>query len=110
MSIREKILAAVDLPMEEVKVDEWGVSVYVRMLSAGEVRKYIALLMDDKDDLNMVKVVILAACNEKGERIFTDADAEGLGKTNPFAIRKVYDKVVEMLRYDEKQLDELEKK
>lgn len=103
---RDDILTAHDLPTEQVPVPEWqpdGV-VLVRALSAAE---WIAVgrqtmrstpngnagASDDAMLELMVKIPAMCIVGENGERLFTDADIEALGKKNPVPLRRIMDTV-----------------
>lgn len=85
---RDAILAAADLPVAEVQVPEWGGSVYVRTLTAGEVRG-LDWMADDPNFLG--KFTALVLCDQTGARLFSDDDSEALGRKSFAALKKISD-------------------
>lgn len=100
-NLRARILAAQDRKLEPVEVPEWGVTVYLRELSAAQVSQYRAVAVAavdlEKDEIKDAGalmsigslVVAWAACDEQGERLFTDADAAALGEKSAAAIDRL---------------------
>jgi hypothetical protein len=106
---KEQILSADDLPRVRVDVPEWAPSdtdpkesfVFVRTFSGTDREWYdnwlIANTLDD-GKLDPNKVTNLAAmlcsltiCDEKGKRLFNEADIEALGAKNGAALERCYD-------------------
>lgn len=89
MALRDKILAAQDIPSEVVKIPEWGVDVLVRGMSAGD---RITLMQDAFDqntqqvNMSIVYPDVVVACTfdpESDEPVFTPADKDAiLGKSS----------------------------
>jgi len=81
--LRERILAAPDLHRELVEVPEWGVSLYVRVMTARERDAFeaqqLTLARQDRGTDNIrARLVVLTAVDEQGARVFGDADADAL--------------------------------
>jgi hypothetical protein len=109
-SLREQILAAEDLPREQVPTDEWapfGVPfVHVRGLSASERDDYEQTLVDVDSDgntkrranLHNVRAGLAARVivDEAGERIFTDKDVNALGQKNAAVLDRICDKALQL--------------
>jgi hypothetical protein len=73
MSIRDKIKGT--LVKYPVDVPEWGVKVFVRALTAGELRDQQKLVAEGADDLAVaIGAVCLAALEEDGAQLFADPD------------------------------------
>lgn len=75
----DQILAVEDLPLKEVKVPQWGGSVFVRAMNGAERDTYEAKLIDVQklttieEKLAAVRgrLVFLCTVDENGERLFT---------------------------------------
>lgn len=109
---RDAILAAVDLPTQEVEVPEWGGSVLVRGLSgedrdafeASLIVRRPALVGPNKGQLESVqdttnlhaKLVSRAIVDETGSRVFSDADVKLLGAKSSHALQRVFDVASEL--------------
>jgi len=104
---RAAILASDDLPREPVDVpwEMGGAKLYVRALRANERDEYVAKTMKTGDfawtsDLTaslLVKVIV----TEDGERIFTDADAEELGRKAAPTMSKLFKVAMRLSGMDE---------
>lgn len=95
MNLRDKILAAQDIPSETVEIPEWEVELLVKGMSAGH---RLALMQDAYDQttqqVNMAivypDVVVACACDPKtGDAVFTDADKPELMKKSSAAIERL---------------------
>ncbi len=95
---KEQILAAQDLPREEVAVPEWGGTVFVRMLTAAERDAWevsnIRLEEGGKATPNLdnrsARLVALCAVDEEGNRLFSLEEAEQLGAKAARAVARLY--------------------
>jgi hypothetical protein len=73
MSIREQLKSTV--VKYPVDVPEWGVKVYVRSLTAGELREQQRLAGEGMDDLAVaIATVVMATLEEDGTALFADPD------------------------------------
>lgn len=95
---KDAILACVDLKREAVEVPEWGGTVWVRELTAGEMDAWEQYCVDLrasklKDTIPNIRAQLLVkcVCTEAGERLFTDKEAERLGGKSSRALRILWD-------------------
>lgn len=95
---RDAILGAVDLVHQDVDVPEWGGVVRVRMLTGHERDQFEASTMVRKGktmNVNLVNIrarlVSLCVVDDKGNRMFTDADVEALAKKSSMALHRVFE-------------------
>jgi hypothetical protein len=109
---REAILNVVDLKPEVVEVPEWGGSLYIRMLTASERDKFEASCVGTGKKQNLTNIrarlVVLCACDEAGERLFTDADAEALGRKSAAAVDKVFGACSKLNGFSSQDIEDLE--
>jgi len=82
MSIRDTILGASDVPTELVEVPEWGTTVLIRGLTAGQMVDFYDRVAPD-GNLNRryfyPELVIACACDpETGQPVFEPADRDAL--------------------------------
>lgn len=95
MSLRDKILAAKDIPSEELLVKEWGITVLVKGMTAGERITLMQNAFDQKtQQVNMAAVypdVVVSCIHDpaSGEPIFTAADKEALMAKSSAAIESI---------------------
>lgn len=90
---RDAILAAKDSATETVEVPEWGGSIIIATMSGAARDAWEqSLLGKARGEVRManMRARLLAACavDEKGERLFTDADAEALGRKSSLALER----------------------
>lgn len=109
---RDSILNVVDLKPEVVEVPEWGGSLYIRMLTASERDKFEASCVGTGKKQNLTNIrarlVVLCACDEAGERLFTDGDAEALGRKSAAAVDKVFGACSKLNGFSSQDIEDLE--
>lgn len=95
---RDAILQAQDLPKELVSVPEWGGEIYVRALTGAERDAFEQTIVERKGKSTKMnfknmraKLVALTTVDEEGKRIFSDSDAELLGKKSAAALTRVFE-------------------
>lgn len=99
MSLKDQILSANDLPMEEVPTPEWGEGsfVFVRTMSGTERDAFEQSMLAAKKGgtTNLVNIrarlAVLCICDEKGQRLFADDDAEALGKKSAMVLDRIFE-------------------
>lgn len=87
MLSREIILTLNDVRVQAVDVPQWGGSLYVRSLAGSERAAFFAAL--GSDSLTAAHMVAWCASDEKGNRLFSDADIEALSKKDGKALDTV---------------------
>ncbi len=117
---KEQILAADDLKTDTVSVPEWGGDVRVREATSAERLAYEQSLyksrvvgknveVDENYNNAQARFVVLCVIDEKGQRIFTDKDAEALGKKSATAVGRCYKVIRKLSGMDIAASEELEK-
>jgi hypothetical protein len=116
MLSRDSILAFDDLKKVEVPIPEWGGSVFVRMITGAERDGFEASLIDIKGKSKKAnlanyraKFASLVVCDEKGQRLFSDEDAEKLGKKCAAALDRIMDVAQKLNHISEEDVEELVK-
>lgn len=95
MNLRDKILAAADIPSEMVSIPEWNVEILVKGMSAGERLHLQKVSYDQKTgQVHMEKMypdIVVSCCHDPqtGEPIFTDADKEAILSKSSAAVEKI---------------------
>lgn len=94
---RDQIIAADDLPREDVDVPEWGGSVTLRGLTGTQrdLFEQETVRQNGKNvSVNMenVRARLVARClvDEKGERMFSDEDVKVLGGKSGKALERLF--------------------
>lgn len=112
MLSKDNILSASDLPNEEVPVPEWGGSVFVRTMSGIERDAFEQSIVDSKKRglVNVrARLAVQVVCDSAGSRIFTDADADALGRKSGKALDRIFDVAQRLSGIGAKDVESLEK-
>jgi hypothetical protein len=117
MSInKQAILDAQDLKTEPVDVPEWGGTVYVRTMTGAERDLFESTLMKGEgknrkvDSANIrARLSCLCLVDESGERLFSDDEAERLGKKSADVLDRVFSVAQRLNGLSEKDVEELAK-
>jgi hypothetical protein len=123
---KSDILSVEDIKIKEVKVPEWGGSVFIRQLSRGQADEYFARRFDKSNlkqrgrDQSEVEssvtlfghdawLVAQGVCDEDGKRLFSNADVKELEKKNANAIGRLAVEIVSFsgMGEDVEELDDL---
>ncbi len=95
MSLKDSILAADDAKVAPLDVPEWGCSVFIRVLSGVDRDRFEAMCQPDPKtgkkglDNFRARFAVLVLCDEKGVRLFTDAEADRLGAKSAVALDRI---------------------
>ncbi len=109
---RDDIFAADDLSKTvTVAVPEWGGDVIVKTLTSSEIDKFTQSLEKGKGRVSIIdaraKLVVLAAVDNKGERLFHGkADVASLGKKSAAAVTRVFKVAQELAGISDDDMDE----
>lgn len=89
---KAKILAANDIKLTEIDMTkEWGDKVYARTITGTERDYFEESYSEQKMKGFRVRFLVLALCDDKGERLFSDADADALGKKSSASLNKAFE-------------------
>jgi len=109
---KDQILAADDLGLLEVEVKEWGGSVFIRVMTCGERDAYENdwVLNKSKGVENFrTKFLAKCLCDEKGERLFSDAEIEKFARKSAKVMARVWQRAMEHNALTDKDVEELAK-
>ena len=112
MLTKDQILSSKDLPVQEVEIPEWGGSVFVRTMNGFERDAFEQSIADGKkSNLANIRARFAAkvVVDAEGNRIFSDADAEELGKKSAGALGRIFDVGSKLNGLSGKDVEELEK-
>jgi hypothetical protein len=111
MLTRDQILAANDLPREEVEVPEWGGTIMVGAMTGTDRDAFeeSILLEDGKANLQNMRARLAACCivDQEGRRLFSLHDIEALGKKSAKALERVTKVAQRLNRLGDTQLEEI---
>jgi hypothetical protein len=88
---RKSILAADDVRKEKVAVPEWGGDVYLRVLSGTDRDRFEESYADQKMKAFRIRFLLMALCDERGERLFADDEGDILGKKSSVVINRLFE-------------------
>jgi hypothetical protein len=119
-ALRRLILETEDLVIEPVSIPEWPAAngkVFCRTMTTREREGYLQSLrrttghgqkarLEPQLENASANLVVLCACTKDGERIFTKADVDALGKKNPKAMERIVDVAGRINGLTDEALDE----
>lgn len=119
---KEAILSADDLEKELVEVPEWGGAVYVRALTGAERDAFEQSMVEMRTvrqgrkqetvrEMRLqnirARLCALTICDEEGNRLFTDADVQALGRKSASALNRVFQVAQRLSGLTDEDVDEL---
>ncbi len=105
---KDDILNREDTKLEQVDIPEWGISVHVRTLSGSERDLFESRISKDRVGIRGL-FAALVVCDEKGDRVFSDADQFALGKKSAAALDRILDVGLRLNGMKEEAVAEMEK-
>jgi hypothetical protein len=106
---KSAILAAFDVKTEKVSVPEWGGDVYIKTLSGTERDAFEDGYSNEKMKNFRPRFLVLTLCDESGERLFSDAEVDSLGKKSSTVIARLFDKAWGLNAFRTEDVDALGK-
>lgn len=114
---KDQILAADDLPFQDVEVPEWGGTVRVRTMTGSERDTFEASIYDagggsttlDRKDFR-AKLLSKVIVDDKGQRLFTDKEIAQLGAKSVRALDRVFGVAQDLNGMSAAVRNEIEKK
>lgn len=111
---RADVLTAEDLTIAEVPVPEWGGVLLVRNLSGAErdefeagTIKFAGNKVIPTLENTRARLVAMAACDENGARIFSEADVLELAKKSARPLDRAFEKASELSGLSDADVKEL---
>jgi hypothetical protein len=111
---RDAILNANDIQSEDVHVPAWDGIVKVRGLTGEQRDAFEEAMIEGRGKNRQVrltnlraKLVALCVIDEKGDRMFTDADAAQLGRKSAAALSVLYDVAARLSGLTDEDVEEL---
>jgi hypothetical protein len=87
---RYAILSADDRPLREVSVPEWGGSLFVRMMTAGERDAFEASQGTDPHRDLRARLAVATVCDGDGQLLFAAADVPALTAKSGRALDRIF--------------------
>jgi len=113
MDIKAAILNSTTKKIEKIDVPEWGTSVFMRTMTAGERDAWELAWLDrqGKGGVANFRSVFLVKClcDENGTRLFSDGEVEQLAAQDSNVINRLFEFAREQNGLTSDQVDELAK-
>jgi len=113
MDLKQAILAAGDDKLRKVNVPEWGIDVYLGVMSAGERDSWENewLQKQGKGGVENFrsKFLVRCLCDESGKRLFSVNEADQLSSKPADIINRLFEIAREQNALTSEQVDELAK-
>jgi hypothetical protein len=111
VSLRDQILAAVDIPSEKVKIPEWGVTIEVRGMTGAERTRIMDKAVDQQGGVNLQfvypEIVIATSFDDvTGEQIFKPADRDTLLTKSAVALDRLAQVGMRLSGFTQESADE----
>ncbi|RKY33175.1 MAG: hypothetical protein DRP74_00550 [Candidatus Omnitrophota bacterium] len=100
--LREKIFTAKDIKFEPMKIEEWGVTIWIKSLTQQERSEALeAARTGDEDELKrgenfQMAVLIVGIRDKDGNQVFTKADIKKLREKNASVLDRITRKITEL--------------
>jgi len=94
MISKNDIFKSVDTTIEEVKVPEWGGSIFIKTLSGTDRDLFEGACAKASENNNFknirAKLLVFSIVNEKGDKLFEEKDADKLGKKSSRVLDRLF--------------------
>lgn len=106
---REQIDGINDLTVKEVKVPEWGGSVFVRMMSGDERDAYEASAQGGQQKHVRARLIAVTLCDSTGKLLYTLDELEKIGSKGGAALDRIFAAAARHNRITPADIEELKK-
>jgi monomeric isocitrate dehydrogenase len=105
------ILAADDMGLVPVNVKEWNGTVYVRVMSVGEMEAYQREFAEKKEKMENWRAKLLqrCLCDKSGRQLFTPEEIDKLSAKSVKVMSKLFDAAMKHNAVTEKDVEDLAK-
>jgi hypothetical protein len=104
---RKSILAVDDVRKEKFAVPEWKGDVFLRVLTGTDRDRFEESYADQKMKAFRIRFLLLALCDEDGERLFNDEEADVLGKKSSVVINRLFEAGWKLNAFTQEAVDAL---
>jgi hypothetical protein len=107
----DAIFAANDMHLVPVSVKEWGGTVYIRVMSVGEMEAYQREFAEKREGMDQwrAKLLVRCLCDKDGKTLFTHDQVEKLGTKSVKVMSRLFDAAMKHNAVTEKDVEELAK-
>jgi len=104
---RKSILAADDVRKEKIAVPEWGGDVFLRVLTGTDRDRFEESYSEQKMKAFRIRFLLLAVCDEAGQRLFGDDEGDVLGKKSSVVINRLFEAGWKLNAFTQEAVDAL---
>jgi hypothetical protein len=104
---RKSILAADDVRKEKTAVPEWGGDVFLRVLTGTDRDRFEESYSEQKMKAFRIRFLLLALCDEAGQRLFADDEGDVLGKKSSVVINRLFEAGWKLNAFTQEAVDAL---
>lgn len=106
---KSRIVSANDTKLTTVNVPEWGGEVCLKTLTGAERDAFEESYSGEKMKNFRCRFLVLTLCDENGERMFADNEADVVGKKSSLVINRLFEKAWQLNAFSEAAVDALGK-
>lgn len=106
---KSRIVAATDTKLNTVNVPEWGGEVCLKTLTGSERDSFEESYSGEKMKNFRCRFLVLTLCDENGERLFADDEADVVGKKSSLVISRLFEKAWQLNAFSDAAVDALGK-
>jgi hypothetical protein len=88
-------------------VPEWGGDVHIKTISGSERDRFEEGYSEQKMKNFRTRFLVLSLCDEKGDRLFTDAEVDELAKKSSLVINRLFEKAWELNAFSNAAVESL---
>jgi len=104
---RDAIKQVNDAKLETVDVPEWGGSVCIKTLSGTERDAFEEGYAEQKMRNFRARFLVLTLCDEAGERLYADNEADELGSKSAVVLNRLFDSAWSLNAFRNEDVDAL---
>jgi len=106
---KSRIVSAADTKLDTVNVPEWGGEVCLKTLTGSERDSFEESYSGEKMKNFRCRFLVLTLCDENGERLFADDEADVVGKKSALVINRLFEKAWQLNAFSDAAVDSLGK-
>lgn len=111
---RDQIITVDDRTYEDVECPEWGGTVRIRSLSAGEFDRYQKSIINQKGNNRTVnlenvrtKLCVLCMVDDKGNQLFSEGDIGALSRKSSKPVDRIFEAAQRLTGMTDEDVEEL---
>ena len=107
---RADILSKTKLPMREIDVPEWGGTVFVSVMTAGERDAWEIYVSTSKSKDIRARTAVACVCDSAGARLFTEDDMPAVSQLHSRALDRIFEAAIPLNEIGGRDMNDLKTK